>query len=1337
MTLPLFANDTVIPWPHSFMTDAPDKLLHTVRAIQADQPTRPPTHLFHETIYTLDEAGRRTQTIRNVYFITDHDALEEYDSTSVRWRPWYQGRPEMRARVIDPEGGVHALQPSAIVETATDDDDNQFSEDRRLQAPLPNVRVGCLIEVEKVIPGLRPVFEAGDAWQDYFTAYPIAQRIVVETPAKMPFSFHLDDSFSTKYKRHKRAGRRIHSWTLTEPPPAIDYTAALRAGGIYSGRLTFATGASWKKVAAAYAAVVDQTATFTAPPFDLEALKVNGDPRSTAVNLLQEIHKRVRYSGLYLGDKDLMPTAPDQVLKRGYGDCKDTAVLLIAMLRALDMQADLALVHNINRKISADTPGIGLFNHAIVAVALPNGERAWLDTTVTLNRDGALPFQLHGSQALIAHPRTRALTQIPPANPADHGMDFHFDFHPTFSGNGRMKVTYSGRGNHEITFRDQYLNYKEGAEAPDTEHARVASADMSQPWSRTTESESWEGLASDFKGAMVSVPLGWSTEEIPDIVQFAADEPKVPVTLVDAGVFRLSYQFHLPSGYQLAQTFAPVTFESEHVVLADERSSENPTHGVLTLTLKPGVMPVEEVEAVNALLTRLSQTNLLLTFKHQGMLLLEEGKVDQAFAILKQEHEQAPSVQTHFRLASAFSRWGMIEPAMEHVEQGVKYDHNALDMIFAIPSMMVNYTGTEVGPGYLRDRALAVLEGEAEAFPDFPMLYFFSAYTRDHGDNGLIIEDQALLEKSAAEYAKANMKVLSKETRAHHVINRLLVGDNATAKTLADTLDSLRRDVFQIVIAAQEQGPEQALVIARRTANPQQRAGRLLQASDILARLRNYPAASATLNAVTLPQSQELLRLRANMLANAKAIDINAFDDSQPFTPVLRLFANKATMATNKPFSDTQIQLPTYQAALPFLEPPYDAILFNMAAKSSDQAAHNQTSIWDLFLGNLAMTYADGLPESDTTSARIVKVLCPAFQVMKPMFYWVVPTKTGYRIAATTSEPNKLGPAFAHALTRRAGAEAAALFDHLLTLTPIQGRPSDSDFVTLWPALRKLEKNPSKAAALLFHYGDSLKTKDVRALEALVDQVEDDAAKASLVYRIALAYTHSPDKQRAADYYRAWYEAAPDADRALNLLTIYDETGQDEAFKQLLDIWLDKKEKPLEFAQQHGTLYEKQGDFDGMARVLTGIREDPIAKGVGIQNSLAWLALFRDDADLDAAIADAENAVATTIPAMGMSGASAATYHTLATLYATQGKNQEAVDTLRKAVVSNHRFTPNGADWYVLGLVAQNLGFNDIARTYYTRVDSDEADPSDTIHLVRRRLAEMDSAVTQGAGDEP
>ncbi|MGJ8585959.1 MAG: DUF3857 domain-containing protein [Marinosulfonomonas sp.] len=83
------------------------------------------------------------------------------------------------------------------------------------------------------------------------------------------------------------------------------------------------------------------------------------------------VQREIRYLGVELGAGGYVPRAPDTVLARRFGDCKDMTLLLIAILDALDIKAAPLLVQSeVQSGIKTRQPSILAFNHVIVAATL-------------------------------------------------------------------------------------------------------------------------------------------------------------------------------------------------------------------------------------------------------------------------------------------------------------------------------------------------------------------------------------------------------------------------------------------------------------------------------------------------------------------------------------------------------------------------------------------------------------------------------------------------------------------------------------------------------------------------------------------------------------------------------------------------------------------------------------------------------------------------------------------------------------------------------------------------------------------------------------------------------
>ena len=141
-------------------------------------------------------------------------------------------------------------------------------------------------------------------------------------------------------------------------------------------------------------------------------MRANRPRREKEAAILDYVDREVRYTGIEFGEAAIVPHSPAETLTLKYGDCKDKATLLVAMLRAAGINSYVALLNAGSRlDVPADLPGMGLFDHAIVYVPGPPG--LWIDVTDQYARLGQLPINDQGRHALIARPESTSLTVTP------------------------------------------------------------------------------------------------------------------------------------------------------------------------------------------------------------------------------------------------------------------------------------------------------------------------------------------------------------------------------------------------------------------------------------------------------------------------------------------------------------------------------------------------------------------------------------------------------------------------------------------------------------------------------------------------------------------------------------------------------------------------------------------------------------------------------------------------------------------------------------------------------------------------------------------------------------
>ncbi|WP_165356367.1 tetratricopeptide repeat protein [Sphingosinicella sp. BN140058] len=154
------------------------------------------------------------------------------------------------------------------------------------------------------------------------------------------------------------------------------------------GRLVEVTDfASWADLGALMAPLYVRTATIPAQgPLraELERIRnLSADPEVRTEAALALVQDRVRYVALAMGAGGYVPADAETTWSRRFGDCKGKTALLLALLHAMDIEAEPVAVSTTQGDgMDERLPMVGLFNHVLVRATVA-GRTHWLDGTRT------------------------------------------------------------------------------------------------------------------------------------------------------------------------------------------------------------------------------------------------------------------------------------------------------------------------------------------------------------------------------------------------------------------------------------------------------------------------------------------------------------------------------------------------------------------------------------------------------------------------------------------------------------------------------------------------------------------------------------------------------------------------------------------------------------------------------------------------------------------------------------------------------------------------------------------------------------------------------------------
>ena len=299
-------------------------------------------------------------------------------------------------------------------------------------ALLEDVRVGDAIDLfwtlESIerLPGLRFTAFYAFAW-----SVPVARVFfTVHRDPELPLRWLLHAPEGVPPPREEATPERV-TWTMERP--AIFQPEPNVPGSHWPFAMLDISGwSSWAEVADFTAALWSDALAEGADAIAAEAARQRAahDQTTAAVRAaIRFVQEDIRYLAVDFGHGGgMLPNGAATVLRRRFGDCKDKAVLLTALLRALGLEAWPLLVGSGWREgVARVQPSPAAFTHAIVTF-LAEGKRVFVDPTF-LGQGGELTDLIAPPYGcgLEVRAGVAGLLTLPPQPPASISLTETFD----------------------------------------------------------------------------------------------------------------------------------------------------------------------------------------------------------------------------------------------------------------------------------------------------------------------------------------------------------------------------------------------------------------------------------------------------------------------------------------------------------------------------------------------------------------------------------------------------------------------------------------------------------------------------------------------------------------------------------------------------------------------------------------------------------------------------------------------------------------------------------------------------------------------------------------------
>jgi hypothetical protein len=383
--------------------------------------------------------------------------------------------------------------------------------------------------------------------------------------------------------------------------------------------LPIATDGTWKSVGEWYSSLFHDrlaaTPEITAKAQELAAGKTDFFDKTNAI--AEYVQKQVRYVAIEVGIGGWQPHPAGDVFRNRYGDCKDKATLLAAMLSAVGVHAAPVIVDSERGVVNPDAPSI-VSDHAIAAIEVPEGynsERLHSVVTTQSGRRylifdptwearapyGQLEHELQGSYGILIEDADSQLIQLPVLDPALNTIHRTASFR--LDADGLLKGTVTEKRFGDVSEHRREVYAQKDAKQQTEELDRVLGRDFTAFSATDVKVENVDALNKDFTlsyslsadryaktmGPLLMVrprvlgDLGMDTDHKPRTVPINLDETMQAID---------EYSIELPEGYAVDEVPDPVKLDLGFAAYqSDVQVTGNTLHYKRTYTIREITLP--------------------------------------------------------------------------------------------------------------------------------------------------------------------------------------------------------------------------------------------------------------------------------------------------------------------------------------------------------------------------------------------------------------------------------------------------------------------------------------------------------------------------------------------------------------------------------------------------------------------------------------------------------------------------------------------------------------------------------------------------------------------------
>ena len=373
--------------------------------------------ILDNTAVKVQPNGLSSRYVQRVIQVLQAGAAHQMQYWPIPFDPDRQEVRILEASILKADGSkIHA--DTMVTDALSDPQYRLYYRNRNLVLSFPSLTAGDRLWIEYKISDVGESNDYGQYFGDlvpFGSSMPILMKqYTLILPASFPLSIEVKD-VSVQPIILTLKGEKSYRWVvrnidrMQQEPGMPGYTEV----GPY---LHVSTFQNWDAMGAWYAKfIADQWESSPEVKAKVaELTKGCATPEDKARAIHRWVVQQTHYVGLEFGVHGFKPYKVRQIFERRFGDCKDKAILMAAMMREAGLDACMVLVRTRdNGDIAPNPASLAIFNHCICY--LPQLD-LFLDGTAEYSSLHELPFQDQGIWVLLVWPDGRTKRVETPAD---------------------------------------------------------------------------------------------------------------------------------------------------------------------------------------------------------------------------------------------------------------------------------------------------------------------------------------------------------------------------------------------------------------------------------------------------------------------------------------------------------------------------------------------------------------------------------------------------------------------------------------------------------------------------------------------------------------------------------------------------------------------------------------------------------------------------------------------------------------------------------------------------------------------------------------------------------